>query len=108
MSNSAHEFTQSTTITSSTSETTIGTAVTGVNLKLKSLSVVNTSASQTEVTIKDGTSGNTVQVLGVPATDMRGWVPPGGYRQPTTGRNWTATCADSVASIIVTATFEYA
>lgn len=108
MSGSAYEFSQSTTITSSTTETTIGTAVTGRNLKLKSISVVNTSASQTEVTVRDGTAGNVVQVFGVPATDMRGWIPPGGYLQPTVSRNWTAQCADSVASIIVTATFEYA
>ena len=108
MSNSAYEFSQPTTITNSTSETTIGTAVAGVNLKLKSVNCVNTSASQTEVTIKDGTSGNVVQVLSVPATDQRGWCPPGGYLQPTVGRNWTATCADSVSAIIITATFEYA
>jgi hypothetical protein len=60
------------------------------------------------VTIKDGTSGNTVQVLRVPAGDQRGWCPPGGYLQPTVNRNWTATCADSISSMIVTATFEYA
>jgi hypothetical protein len=108
MSNAATRVSQSTTITTSTAETTVGTAVTGKNLKLIELRCVNTSASQTEVTIKDGTSGNVVMVMSVPATNESSWAPPGGYLQPTVSRNWTATVADSITSLIVTATYEYA
>jgi len=105
---SAHRITQATTITTSTAEATIGTAVTGVNLKLISLTITNSSATPTEVTIKDGTGGNTINVIGVPATDSRQWNPPGGKKQPTVSRNWTATCADSITSVFVSAEFEYA
>lgn len=96
---------QSTTITSSTAETTIVTAVASTFLDLYGLIVANTSATATTVTIKDSTSGTTRATIRVPAGDTRGFMLPvdSALPQATVNNNWTATCADSVASIVVSA-----
>lgn len=98
---------QKTTITSSTSEATIVTAVASTFLDLYGLIITNTSATATEVTIKDSTAGTTRAVIAVPAGDTRGFMltESAAIPQATVNNNWTATCADSVASIEITALY---
>ena len=98
---------QNTTITSSTSETTIVTAVASTFLDLYGLIIANTSATACEVTIKDATAGTTRCSFEVPATDTRGFMVPvdSGIPQAAVNNNWTATCGTSVASIKITALY---
>ena len=98
---------QKTTITSSTSETTIVTAVASTFLDLYGLVIANTSASACNVTIKDATSGTTRFIFAVPAGETRGFMIPesGAHLQASVNNNWTATCSASVASIEITAMF---
>jgi hypothetical protein len=98
---------QKTTITSSTAETTIVTAVASTFLDLYGLIISNTSTTKTSVTIKDATSGTTRAIIRVPADDVRGFMltESAAIIQATVNNNWTATCADSVASIEITALF---
>lgn len=96
---------QSTTITSSTAETTIVTAVASTFLDLYGLVITNTSATVTKVTIKDSTAGTTRAVFEVPATDTRGFMLPvdSALPQATVNTAWTATCGTSVASVEIAA-----
>lgn len=96
---------QKTTITSSTSETTIVTAVASVFMDLYGLVITNTSATACNVTIKDATAGTTRYVFAVPAGETRGFMLPSSdaHKQAVVNNNWTATCSASVASIEVTA-----
>lgn len=98
---------QQTTITSSTSETTIVTAIASTFADLYGLIITNTSATVTKVTIKDATAGTTRAVLEVPPTDTRGFMLPesGAIPQAVVNNNWTATCGTSVASIEITALY---
>lgn len=96
--------TQVTTITASTSETTVLTAVASTFLDVYGVIVANSSATATEVTFKDATAGTTRFTIAVPAGETRGFMLPesGAHNQASTNNNWTATCADSVTSIFVT------
>ena len=96
---------QVTTITSSTSETTIVTAVASTFLDLYGLIISNKSATATLVTIKDSTSGTTQAIIYVPAGDTRGFMLPesAALKQTTVNNNWTATCGTSVDSVYITA-----
>lgn len=98
---------QKTTITSSTSETTIITAVASTYLDLYGLIIANTSATACNVTIKDSTAGTTRAIIAVPAGETRGFMLPesASIVQASTNNNWTATCSASVASIEITALF---
>lgn len=98
---------QVTTITSSTTETTIVTAVASTFLDLYGLIISNTSATATKVTIRDATAGGTARVFQVPAGDMRGFMlnESAALKQGTVNNNWTATCGTSVASIEITALY---
>lgn len=98
---------QQTTITNSTAETTIGTAVAATFLDLYSLVLTNTSATGTTVTIKDATAGTTRLVIYVPANDTRGiaLTESAAIPQATANNNWTATCGTAVTSLEVTALF---
>lgn len=95
---------QKTTITSSTAETTILTAVASTFLDVYGIVIANTSATATSVTIKDSTSGTTRFIFRIPASETRGFMVPvdSAHPQATVNNNWTATCADSVASIEIT------
>lgn len=95
---------QLTTITSSTSETTVVTAVASTFLDVYGCIVENTSATATKVTFKDSTSGTTQFEIYVPAGDTRGFMLPSSdaFKQTTVNNNWTATCGNSVASIVIT------
>lgn len=96
---------QVTTITSSTSETTIVTAVASTFLDLYGLIITNTSATAVNVAIKDVTAGTTRLNIAVPAGDTRGYMLPesGGIKQSAVNNNWTATSSASVASLVITA-----
>lgn len=98
---------QMTTITSSVSETTVVTADATYKLDVYGVIVTNTSATPTEVTFKDSTGGTSRFMISVPANDMRGFMLPigDGHIQTAANNNWTATCADSVASVVITVLF---
>lgn len=103
----ANKGVQQTSISSSTAETTIVTAVASTYLDLYVLLITNTSATASKVTIKDSTGGTTRFVIQVPATETRGFVVPvdSACVQSSTGQNWTATCGTSVATIEITALY---
>jgi hypothetical protein len=67
---------QFTTITASTSETTVVTAVASTFLDVYGVIVENTSATATKVTFKDSTSGTTQFEIYAPAGDTRGFMLP--------------------------------
>lgn len=96
---------QSTTITSSTTETTIVTAVASTFNDLYGLVVANTSATATEVVIRDTTAGTAVMSIHVPAGDTRGFTLPvdSAVPQAAVNTNWTAQCSTSVASVKIMA-----
>lgn len=96
---------QVTTITSSTAETTILTAVASTFLDLYGLIITNTSATAVNVALKDSTSGTTQLNIAVPAGDTRGFMLPEGaaIKQGTVNNNWTATSSGSIASLVITA-----
>lgn len=93
---------QTTTITSSTSETTIFTAVASIFLDLTQLVITNSGATATIVTLKDATAGTTRAIFALAANGgivvNLGTVP---MCQATVNNNWTLTCGTSVASIYV-------
>lgn len=93
------------TLTSTTTETTLITAVASTFLDIISLVVVNTSATATQVNFKDSTAGTTRLSLYIPAGDMRGIALPTPLPQNAVNNNWTATCGTSVASVIITGTY---
>jgi len=95
---------QVTTITASTAETTIVTAVASTFLDLYGLIVTNTSATAVTVAIKDATAGTTRLNIAVPAGDTRGFMLPidAAIKQSAVNNNWTAT-TQSVTSVIITA-----
>lgn len=97
---------QVTIITASTAETTIVTAgAAGVFKDLYSLLLTNTSATATEVLIRDATAGGTISSFMVPAGATVGFILPesGAWPQGTAANNWTATVQTSVSSLKVTA-----
>lgn len=95
---------QQTTITSSTAETTVLTAVASTFLDVYGVIVTNTSGTACDVTFKDATAGTTRFNVYVPAGDTRGFmlVESAAHNQATVNNNWTATCGTSVASIKIT------
>lgn len=94
---------QITTITASTSETTVLTAVASTFLDVYGCIVTNTSATAVTVAFKDSTSGTTQFNVAVPAGDTRGFMLPegGAIKQGTVNNNWSAT-TQSVSSVIIT------
>lgn len=97
---------QTTTITSSTSETTILTAVASTFLDITNLILTNSSNSAVSVTIKQSTAGTTRMIIDLAAKG--GAVIP--FARPMTqgavNNNWTATCDVSVASVHIYAQAE--
>lgn len=98
---------QVTTITSSTAEATIVTAAASTFHDLYGLVLSNTSATATEVTVRDATAGGTISSFMVPAGETRGFMltESAAWPQATVNNNWTATCGTSVASLKVTALY---
>lgn len=95
---------QTTTITSSTSETTVLAAAASTFHDVYGVIVANTSATATDITFKDATTGTTRFNIYAPAGDTRGFMLPidAAYTQATVNNNWTATCGTSVASVKIT------
>lgn len=98
---------QRTTITSSTAETTIVTSIAATFNDLYGLVLTNTSATVTQVDIRNTTGGTIICSFEVPANDTRGFMLPcdSGLSQTSGATNWTAQCGTSVASLIVTALY---
>jgi hypothetical protein len=99
--------TQTTTISASTSETTIVTAVASTFLDLVMLIVSNTStATNTRIDFRDTTAGSVLFSL-----QSNGGQPPVGFALPvpipqtTVNTNWTAQCATSTTDVRVYAVF---
>lgn len=99
---------QTTTISASTSETTIGTAVASTFLDLVALVVSNTSsATNTRIDFRDTTAGTILFSLQSPANTVVGFQLAGhSIPQTSVNTNWTATCATSTTDIRVLAIFE--
>lgn len=95
---------QQTTITSSTSETTVLSAVASTFLDVYGVIVANTSATACDVTFKDATAGTTRFNIYVPAGETRGFMlnESAAHNQATVNNNWTATCGTSVSAIKIT------
>lgn len=94
-----------TTITSSVAETTIVTAVASTFLDLVNLSITNSSASATLVTLKDATAGTTRGIWSIAAGGGISISFPTPLAQAAVNNNWTITCGTSVASIYVVAQY---
>jgi hypothetical protein len=94
---------QITTITTSTAETTVLTAVASTFLDVYGAIVTNTSATAVTVAFKDSTGGTTQFNIAVPAGETRGFMLPesAAIKQGTVNNNWTAT-TQSVTSVIIT------
>ena len=93
------------TITSSVAETTIVAAVAATFRDIHLLVITNTSATTTNVTIRDGTAGAIVFVIQLAAGEKWGFVLTESAALPQTAvnTNWTAQCSVSVASVEITA-----
>lgn len=94
-------LTQTTTISASTSETTIGTAIASTFLDLIMLIISNTStATNTRIDFRDTTAGSILFSL-----QSNGGQPPIGFSlstpipQTTVNTNWTLQCATSTTDI---------
>lgn len=96
---------QKTTISNSTAETTIVTAIASVFADMLSLVLANTGATATKVDIRDTTGGSIRTTLYVPAGETRGIVFSTPLKQATVNTNWTAQCAAATTAMEVTAQF---
>ncbi len=104
----AIKFRSSTTITTSTAETTIISAIAATFIDVFRLIIANTSLTACNVTIRDATGGGTTIVFAVPAGETRGFSAgdlASAMNQGTVNNNWTATCSASVTSIIISAEY---
>lgn len=100
----ANKVQQQTTITASTAETTVLTAVAATFLDVYGVIVVNTSATAADITFKDATAGTARFDIYVPAGETRGFMLASGdaHTQATSNNNWTAQSSASVTSIKIT------
>lgn len=98
---------QQTSISASTSETTIVTAVASTFLDLYGLILANTGATTTKVSIRDDTAGTVRMIFEVPTLETRGFMLPvdSAVTQTAVNKNWTAQCASSTTALEVTALF---
>jgi hypothetical protein len=98
---------QVTTITDTSETTIVSAGATGVFRDVFLLLVSNTSATATNVTIRDATAGTTVFVLAVPAGQTVGYSLSAcdAIKQSTAANNWTAQLSAGVTSIVITAAY---
>lgn len=96
---------QTTTITSSTSETTIITQAATIFNDLVSVFISNTSATAARVDIRDATAGSIIFQFFIPANDMRGVSLTTPWPQTTVNNNWTAQSSVSVSDLRISALF---
>jgi len=92
-------FQQTTTITNSTAETTIATAVASTFLDLTSLVITNATATAVVVTIKDDTAGTTRAIYALAANGgvVDKYVVP--FTQTAVNKNWTATLSVNTVTV---------
>lgn len=98
---------QKTTISNSTTETTIVTAVASTFLDLYGLILSNTGATPTAVTIRDVTAGSARVIIWVLAGETR-WFNLGesaALKQATVNTAWTAQCSAATTALEVTALY---
>ena len=95
---------QTTTITASTTETTIVTAIASTFIDVYGVILANTGSTATSVTIRDVTAGTSRGQVYVPAGDTRGFMLPidAAWKQATVNTAWTAQCSASTSSLVVT------
>lgn len=93
--------TQTTTISASTSETTIVTAVASTFNDVTLITVSNTSATATRVDFRDTTAGSVLFSLYIPAGDVRGVSVTQPIPQTSVNTNWTAQSSTSVTDLRV-------
>lgn len=98
---------QVTTITGTSETTIVAAGSSGVFRDLFMILLSNTSATATNVTIKDATAGTTVMTLAVPAGQTVGFTLPAcdAVKQSSSANNWTATLSTGVTSLFVTALY---
>lgn len=94
------------TITSSTTETTLISAVASTFCDVTTLTVSNTSATAVRVDIRDATGGTVRKSVYVPAGDERGVSLPRVWTQTSSNNNWTAQCSASVSDVRIFAQYE--
>jgi len=95
---------QTTTITASTTETTIVTAIASTFIDVYGVILANTGSTATSVTIRDVIAGTSRGQVYVPAGDTRGFMLPidAAWKQATVNTAWTAQCSASTSSLVVT------
>lgn len=96
---------QTTTITSSTTETPIVSAIASTFCDLTALTITNSAATSTLVTLKDSTGGTTRGIYSIAGNGNLNipFSPP--LPQATVNTAWTATCSASVDSIYIQAVY---
>lgn len=95
-------------LTSTTTETTlIAAGAAGVFRDVYRLTITNTSATATKVTIRDVTAGGTPEVYYLAAGETKGFSGPidAADVQTTAASAWTATCGTSVADVEICARY---
>lgn len=90
---------QFTTITASTAETTIVTAIASTFIDVTAIILINTSSTATRVDIRDTTAGSVIKAFYLPAGDTRGAVFNTPWPQTSVNTNWTATCITSITDL---------
>lgn len=98
---------QKTTLSNTTGETTIITAVASTFLDLYGLILANTGATTTKVDIRNATGGSIIATLEVPTLETRGFMLPvdSAVTQAIVNNNWTAQCAAATTAMEVTCFF---
>lgn len=96
---------QTTTISASTAETTIITAVASTLNDLLAVWISNTSATPARVDIRDDTGGTIIFQLYIPAGDMRGFSLTTPWPQTAANKNWTAQSSASVTDLRIAALY---
>lgn len=97
-----HQHTQ---IASSSSETTIVTAVASTFLDLTSLVLTNQTATAVNCTIKDSTAGTTRMIIALPASGGAVLNFPVPVTQSATNNNWTCTLSSAAVTVNIFAQF---
>lgn len=95
---------QQTSVSNTTSETTIVTAVASTFLDVYGIILANTGASTTKVSIRDDTAGTVRMIIEVPTLETRGFMLPvdSAVCQTAVNKNWTATAATATTALEVT------
>jgi hypothetical protein len=93
------------TLNSTTTETTLVSAVASTFIDLLSLVVINTSTTATQVDFRDSTGGTVRLSLYIPAGETRGIALNTPMPQNAVNNAWTAKCGVAVSSIIITGNY---